>query len=903
MTATLLLLVLFTLAPLSLQGPDRNVIRVGGLYVPNYEELMVAFRAAVDHVNADKSVLPKHQMMAVTEKVSLKDSLSTCAKVCELMQTGVSGVFGPQSEDTAEHVQSVCDTMEVPHVEMRWDLAQRRGACAVNLFPHPSVLASAIRDLVETWEWKSFTIIYETDDGLIRLNELLKLYDPKGHTVTVRQLEPGDNNRPLLKRIKNSNEINIVLDCTIEKLPEILMQAQQVGLMAGYYSYIITNLDMHTLDLEPYQYGGTNITGIRVVDPSDPDVRTAVQEMNDLSRNFSFAPETLRMETALMYDSVRLFAKALHWLVHSQRVSFRPLNCETVENWEHGFSLVNFMKSTEIKGTTGVTRFDNEGFRSHLVLDIVELNYDGLVSIGSWNSTDGVNLTRVHKAAIQEGSESLQNKTFVVMTALSDPYGMLKETSLKLNGNDRFEGFGTELIQEISMMLGFNYTFKLQDDGVYGSINKQTGQWNGMLREIIDGRADLAITDLTITYDRESAVDFTMPFMNLGISILYRKPTKQPPSLFSFMSPFSNEVWVYMFSAYIGVSVLLFALARCSPYEWTNPYPCIEEPDHLENLFSLKNSLWFTIGSLMQQGSDIAPTAVSTRMVAGIWWFFTLIMVSSYTANLAAFLTIESMSSPIKSVEDLANQNVIKYGAKRDGSTASFFRDSNYSTYQRMWQFMKDNPDVFTSTNQEGIQRVKSSNGKYAFFMESSSIEYVVERECELAQVGGLLDAKGYGIAMRKNSPYRNAISAAVLKLQEVGKMYALKVKWWKEKRGGGQCKDDSAGSGAASELGLANVGGVFVVLIAGCVMAIFIALLELCWHVGQLSRDKRIQFWPEIGSEIKFALKCKGSTKPVKKLENEEDTTVEEDVMDGFTPLSQYALPIKSKSKSSINA
>lgn len=61
--------------------------------------------------------------------------------VCELMSTGVAGIFGPQSEDTAEHVQSVCDTMEVPHVEMRWDLSQRRGACAVNLFPHPSVLA------------------------------------------------------------------------------------------------------------------------------------------------------------------------------------------------------------------------------------------------------------------------------------------------------------------------------------------------------------------------------------------------------------------------------------------------------------------------------------------------------------------------------------------------------------------------------------------------------------------------------------------------------------------------------------------------------------------------------------------------------------------------------------------
>ena len=40
-------------------------------------------------------------------------------------------------------------------------------------------------------------------------------------------------------------------------------------------------------------------------------------------------------------------------------------------------------------------------------------------------------------------------------------------------------------------------------------------------------------------------------------------------------------------------------------------------------------------------------------MVAGMWWFFTLIMISSYTANLAAFLTVERMESPIESAEDL----------------------------------------------------------------------------------------------------------------------------------------------------------------------------------------------------------------------------------------------------------
>ena len=69
-------------------------------------------------------------------------------------------------------------------------------------------------------------------------------------------------------------------------------------------------------------------------------------------------------------------------------------------------------------------------------------------------------------------------------------------------------------------------------------------------------------------------------------------------------------------------------------------------------------------------------------MVAGMWWFFTLIMISSYTANLAAFLTVERMESPIESAEDLAKQHTIKYGTVTGGSTHAFFRVI-YVTYTR----------------------------------------------------------------------------------------------------------------------------------------------------------------------------------------------------------------------------
>lgn len=65
--------------------------------------------------------------------------------------------------------------------------------------------------------------------------------------------------------------------------------------------------------------------------------------------------------------------------------------------------------------------------------------------------------------------------------------------------------------------------------------------------------------------------------------------------------------------------------------------------------------------------------SISGRIVGSVWWFFTLIIISSYTANLAAFLTIERMDVSINSVDDLAKQTEIRYGITANGSTQSFF--------------------------------------------------------------------------------------------------------------------------------------------------------------------------------------------------------------------------------------
>ncbi|XP_013138165.1 PREDICTED: glutamate receptor ionotropic, kainate 2 isoform X3 [Papilio polytes] len=847
-----------------------DTIRIGGLFHPEDDKQEVAFRYAVERVNADRAVLPRAKLLAQVETISPQDSFHASKRVCHLLRSGVAAIFGPQSAPAAAHVQSICDTMELPHLETRWEYRTRRESCLVNLYPHPAALSRAYVDLVRAWGWKSFTIVYENSDGLVRLQELLKAHGPTELPVAVRQLPESHDYRPLLKQIKNSAESHIVLDCATERIRDVLQQAQQIGMMSDYHSYLITSLDLHSVDLEEFKYGGTNITALRLLDPERSDVQRVVRDWvydearkgRKLQLSHTSAKENMtfiKTETALMYDAVHLFAKALHDLDTSQQIDVKPLSCDAEDTWPHGYSLINYMKIVEMKGLTGVIKFDHQGFRSDFTLDIIELTRDGLQKAGTWNSSEGVNYTRSYGDNQKQIVEILQNKTLVVTTILSAPYCMRKEASEKLIGNAQFEGYAIDLIHEISKVLGFNYTFKLAPDGRYGSYNRETKEWDGMIRELLEQRADVAIADLTITYDREQVVDFTMPFMNLGISVLYRKPIKQPPNLFSFLSPLSLDVWIYMATAYLGVSVLLFILARFSPYEWDSPGNCIDEPQVLENQFTLLNSLWFTIGSLMQQGSDIAPKAVSTRMVAGMWWFFTLIMISSYTANLAAFLTVERMDSPIESAEDLAKQTKIKYGALKGGSTAAFFRDSNFSTYQRMWSFMESaRPSVFTSSNKEGEERVMRGKGSYAYLMESTTIEYVVERNCDLTQVGGMLDSKGYGIAMPPNSPYRTAISGAVLKLQEEGKLHILKTKWWKEKRGGGSCRDEtSKSSSTANELGLANVGGVFVVLMGGMGVACVIAVCEFVWKSRKVAVDERASLCSEMASELRSALKC----------------------------------------------
>ncbi|KAA0701762.1 Glutamate receptor ionotropic, kainate 1 [Triplophysa tibetana] len=182
------------------------------------------------------------------------------------------------------------------------------------------------------------------------------------------------------------------------------------------------------------------------------------------------------------------------------------------------------------------------------------------------------------------------------------------------------------------------------------------------------------------------------------------------------------------------------------------------------------------------------------------------------------------MDSPIDSADDLAKQTKIEYGAVRDGSTMTFFKKSKSPPMRRCGPFMSSRKNTaLVKNNREGIQRVLTTD--YALLMESTSIEYISQRNCNLTQIGGLIDSKGYGVGTPIGSPYRDKVTIAILQLQEEGKLHMMKEKWW---RGNGCPEEDSK---EASALGVENIGGIFIVLAAGLVLSVFVAIGEFIYR------------------------------------------------------------------------
>ena len=315
--------------------------------------------------------------------------------------------------------------------------------------------------------------------------------------------------------------------------------------------------------------------------------------------------------------------------------------------------------------------------------------------------------------------------------------------------------------------------------------------------------------------ERETVIDFTVPYYDLvGITIMMKRQ-KVETSLFRFLTVLEDSVWACILAAYFFTSFLMWIFDKFSPYSYQNNLEKFKE-DEEKRFFNFKECLWFCMTSLTPQvnqntiqptltqflkekvfqGGGEAPKNLSGRLVAATWWLFGFIIIASYTANLAAFLTVSRLETPVESLEDLSKQYKIQYSPQKGSDASVYFERMAYieekfyqiwkdmslndntdeyersklavwdypvsDKYTKMWQSMQE--AVLPESLEEAKERVrqsKSSSEGYAFIGDATDIRYQVLTNCDLQMVGEEFSRKPYALAVQQRSPLKDTLNDA----------------------------------------------------------------------------------------------------------------------------------------------
>lgn len=227
---------------------------------------------------------------------------------------------------------NICDVMEVPYINTFLDEDAASKLTVLNVYPNLDSLTQLILDYVNASNWQQTTILYESSLWLRRAVVLLQTNNLLKNRVNLLDLDYTTNNefRPTLQMIRDSNSTNIILDCSIDSLPIILRQAMEVGLMTKYYSWLIANLDAHSLDLDVYRYSGVNITLFRILntnhpifDLKDPNLNKADDAGDD--DVFHVDPETRKIENDRNCDANKIDAVKDALPIYPEKFKSEPL--------------------------------------------------------------------------------------------------------------------------------------------------------------------------------------------------------------------------------------------------------------------------------------------------------------------------------------------------------------------------------------------------------------------------------------------------------------------------------------------------------------------------------------------------------------------------------------------------
>ena len=243
------------------------------------------------------------------------------------------------------------------------------------------------------------------------------------------------------------------------------------------------------------------------------------------------------------------------------------------------------------------------------------------------------------------------------------------------------------------------------------------------------------------------------------------------------------------------------------------------------NALSLYNTSWMVSAGFVGQNGDIFPNCSSGRLLLLVWWFFVKIILSMYTANLTASLTVDQLGSSLTSVKDLFSQREYTWGVLPDRHTESLLLNHIDTEYGEIAEGSVQGVPSLA----QALDMVRA--GKFVLIDEGPVLTYNMKDDCDVYSVGDEFQSFEYAWGLPKASPYRTLLNKYILGYREEGYFDELWKKWGV---GDDQCGTNSIGM---SVINISTVAGVFYLLALGAVTGFILILLELLYVSWQDSK------------------------------------------------------------------
>ena len=726
------------------------------------------------------------------QMISTGGDVMNCFKgACKaLPNSSIVGIVGPAYSRETDSLAAFAGTINLPVISYsatNTDLSDRsRYKSFFRTVSSDKAAAVAMVDLFLRYNWTSGIIIYQNDAfGTGGARVISEAFNDNGLSVdqtiiyNINTLTLQEN----FKSVLLDSPTRIVVLWTSEPYTQMIVQtALDADVLGPKFTWILSSDGLISVSNKTLRQ---KLIGMLTVEPVTGSVVNATVNTTLLNIALNlwqqYHPETYPSSDDISYyayfafDATWTYIKALQQ--YCSTISNESNSCLSItaasecldSSLTNGDDFINTISTTEFLGISGPIKFSMDVTDRldgiYYVASNIQSTTRGLMNIPVlvWSSSARWEEHGSGNAIIWPGSTtdppdglpSISGIRLRVAVYLVDPFTMLKTVDDNSGSTQTtLSGYVPDLIDLLVDRLDFNPEIII----VPGNHT-----YNSLVDGVVNGIYDIVIADVTVTASRTERVSFSNSIFDNSLRVIIRKRTITKTSLTAFLSPLSVQLWMVLLLVMVFAGLLIYVFERQHSQVLQN-----------QTLFgSIAMSIYYSFENIVGYGASFTVKTSAGRLVTVALYTLSIVIIATYTANLASNLTLMRTEDIVTGVDDIKNGKVLlsRVGIMPNSSIEAYYLREISGGMKNYYPLYEAN-DIFRKLLSDDID---------AAIMDSGILEYATSNiYCNLTLVGVGVDESVFGIVMPKNWLYARTFDYTILSLRESGQLDTLKSKWFR---------------------------------------------------------------------------------------------------------------------------